>query len=705
MVSITSSSRKAYDGGVDVEMTADATDKKTDEPLAKEGPFNGDGENDQLANWKEWLKSPRVLSPSYKLVTDKNYRQNSMMALRFAILTSSISTKMLAPNYAIMCSGSDPESFPTIAPFGFNSATYFIPMMSLLGVAISSIFIGPVSDKIGRKGPILWMAIISAVGNIVKYFTKNTFWGFCISNLVFGFFLGNLPIGMAYIGDIYTNKIEKEKQLGILVGHFVLGNAGGGMIAILMNSSGLFAPLWVGTALMIVSCFTIVRFFIEPGDARLINDDEHGGLQDVDEFTRPETINNKVMWNIILGALADNFGSTALFPMCLSPLALEQYNFSFTNAGEDPILTITGYQWLSVCVALLVIPSTMITPHVFARIGASGCCVFGNVFTGLLTMALVLIAGYGEATQLAFGFFVFLMYGGFPFTVFSQLTTGPMLDVIAPEDKLGYVQGLNNAAMNFGMAIAPWLFGVLADETSTNISIWIGVGISFLAGAINAPLVFRPEMGPPPKPLPYEEWILKDEAAQLVEEQLSDEHVPPALLFSINRERSFAHKPFILPRVKPFAEDKDKLDELRANALDNYRFRHALQDQTLAELTAPNGRFSAEELCDLLNTAIVDGDPEAVAKSTADVGQWIGDYMQANGYFPHMNSLLIKQMVMSTFPSINTEGKVTPENIEETLIQSRYILGKYRDHEEKKYGKYNLFQGVLGKGQRPQFFT
>ena len=97
-----------------------------------------------------------------------------------------------------------------------------------------------------------------------------------------------------------------------------------------------------------------------------------------------------------IGALFDNFGSTALFPMCLSPLALEQYTLNFYEAGEDPILTIVGYQWLSVCVALLVIPSTMITPHVFARIGPSGCCVFGNVFTGILTMTLLLIGGEYE---------------------------------------------------------------------------------------------------------------------------------------------------------------------------------------------------------------------------------------------------------------------------------------------------------------------
>ncbi|VEU34721.1 unnamed protein product [Pseudo-nitzschia multistriata] len=212
-------------------------------------------------------------------------------------------------------------------------------------------------------------------------------------------------------------------------------------------------------------------------------------------------------------------------------------------------------------------------------------------------------------------------------------------------------------------------------------------------------------MGPPPKPLPYDEWIRKNEEAELGQEMLSDEHVPPALLFLINRQRGIENKPYILPKIKSYAEDKDKLGELRANALDNYRFRHALQDQTLAELTAPNGRFNAEELCDLLNTAISNVDEEAVNQSTADVGQWIGDYMAANGYYPHQNSLIIKQMIMSTFPSINTDGKATPENIEQTLIRSRYLIGKYADLEEKKHGKYSLLGGILGKGHRPQFFT
>ena len=85
-----------------------------------------------------------------------------------------------------------------------------------MGVAISSLFLGRLSDKVGRKKPLVYMSAISCVGMIVKYYTRTTFWGFCISNFVFGFFLGNLPVGMAYIGDVFTNKREKERQLGIL---------------------------------------------------------------------------------------------------------------------------------------------------------------------------------------------------------------------------------------------------------------------------------------------------------------------------------------------------------------------------------------------------------------------------------------------------------------------------------------------------------
>jgi uncharacterized membrane protein len=78
--------------------------------------------------------------------------------------------------------------------------------------------------------------------------------------------------------------------------------------------------------------------------------------------------------------------------------------------------------------------------------------VIGNLITGILTILLLFIALSAPATGGWFGVFVAVLYVGFPFTVVSQLSTGPMLDTISPVNKRGYCQGLNTMVMNFGTA-------------------------------------------------------------------------------------------------------------------------------------------------------------------------------------------------------------------------------------------------------------
>ncbi len=348
------------------------------------------------ANVYDWLKhsySHVRLPRRFRLITEDDVLQNSILSVRFTTMCSAINTKMLNPNFPLMVqAGAHPDSFPNTEPFGFNSATYFLPLCSLLGVAIASIFLGQISDRVGRKKVILMLAWISSVGSIVKYFSKETFWGFCVTQIVFGFFLGNIPVAMAYVGDVYQTKKEKERELGILISFYVIGNSGGGIIAILMNGAGLFAPLWVGAGLLAFSAIFSSWYMVEAGDLpRSVGGFAKGQEGEVE--ARPETIDQKALWNIIMGAVADNFGSTGLFPLCLSPLAIEQYLFRFIEADppQEPIMTVIGYQWLSVMVAAMVVPSTIMTPHAFRKFGVAGTCVMGNVMTALVTLALLLI--------------------------------------------------------------------------------------------------------------------------------------------------------------------------------------------------------------------------------------------------------------------------------------------------------------------------
>ncbi len=81
---------------------------------------------------------------------------------------------------------------------------------------------------------------------------------------------------------------------------------------------------------MVISAVTAHVYMIEAGDKRIdANVEEKIELKGYDEeaedVKRPEAIDRKTMWNIVGGALLNNIGSTGLFPLCLSPLALEQY--------------------------------------------------------------------------------------------------------------------------------------------------------------------------------------------------------------------------------------------------------------------------------------------------------------------------------------------------------------------------------------------
>lgn len=640
--------------------------------------------------YERWRRQTYKLPRHYLLRTEENARKYSIWSVNFMITASAINTKMLNPNFAIMCMpGASDESFESTEPFGFNSATYFLPLCTLIGVAMASVFIGKLSDKYGRKILLLILGWISVVGSIVKYFSKDTFWGFCASNFAFGFFLGNLPVGMAYVGDIEPSKKKKDEMLGILVGCFVMGNSGGGIIAVLMGDVGLFTPLLVGSGIMVIANIVTHWYMIESGDEQLepridekLTLEEDGG----DNLKRPENIHRKTLWNIVGGALLDNIGSTGLFPLCLSPLALQEYYADFVERGEEPIMSIGGYQWLSVCVALLVIPSTQVTPYTFSKIGVAGTCVFGNLCTAVVT-GLLLIIGNLPSTELAFGMFVFVMYAGFPFTVLSQLTTGPMLDVIAPEDKIGYVQGLNNSSMNFGMAVAPWAFGILADLAGTNAAIGVGIFFSVAAAAANAPLMWHDQMGKPkPKPS-LARRKLPGEDDELFQKILDGDIVDPELAFQINQDRGLHGKPSIVPRVRPYEEEKDHLSDISKDAASMFKFRMELYDRVLAGLSEEGSNpddliFDKDELVRILN--VLKGDDETLnAQSAGDLGQWMGQYLADNGYNPHTTPILMKRMFMAAFPPVTRDKDYTEENVEDIMVRTRQVMARYAETDLK----------------------
>jgi predicted permease len=207
------------------------------------------------------------------------------------------------------------------------------------------------------------------IGSIVKYFVRSSFWGFCAANFITGLFGATLAISMAYASDVSHTRAEKDALIGSLVCLYTVGNTGGGILAIAMETTGLFVPLFVGAALNLV--VTIFSYFllIEPNKMLL-----KGGRDDDDDEDddAPKNMDWKVISNILVGSLADNAGSVGLFPLCLSPLAFNVFLSDFQIAGKEPLMTEDAYKWLSTLVAIMIVPAAIFSNKIYEKIGAAG---------------------------------------------------------------------------------------------------------------------------------------------------------------------------------------------------------------------------------------------------------------------------------------------------------------------------------------------
>lgn len=83
-------------------------------------------------------------------------------------------------------------------------------------------------------------------------------------------------------------------------------------------------------------------------------------------------------------------------------------------------MPVVAYKWISILVALMVMPGVILSPPIYNKIGLAGRCIMGNVVTGIVTIALLYIA-LAPPTTTTFAIFVTIFFCSFPFAVISQV--------------------------------------------------------------------------------------------------------------------------------------------------------------------------------------------------------------------------------------------------------------------------------------------
>ena len=265
------------------------------------------------------------------------------------------------------------------------------------------------------------------------------------------------------------------------------------------------------------------------------------------------------------------------------------------------------------------------------QLGNATGAVVGNILTMAVTVGLLYITK-ADATNSTFMWFVILLYGGYPFTVLSQLTTGPMVDAVCPPERKGEIQGYGNAIMAIVGPLASVILGNVADNKGTEFCIWTCITISGVAALSNVPLMAYPQLmwakDPNAKPDHEhdEDFGTDDELAKRAE---SGQWIPAADLARINEARMTAGQPFLKLPVGKYKDDADYLGKLKKRAVSEFAF----QKKDVSEWTAKMNGMSREELQGMVEAWKASSPDEAYQKARAkELGEWFADYLLDNGW-------------------------------------------------------------------------
>jgi len=609
-------------------------------------------------------KVSQRLTPHRRLASDPKVRKLSIRAVSFAVFIDCICSAVLRPNYPAMVGMfPNPEQFPADTKHGIkaNLAMYLIPGCTALGSFIAGMVLAPLSDKIGRKPCMNLCLFVGAACSILKYLARKSFLQFCGACFLNGLFGASSTVAIAYIGDVFAgDKSAKDAQMGMVMAMAMLGDAGGGVIAILFRG-GLFDPLFISAGLSFFAGLILVVYMVDApkGDAADKKNDDDTDADAEDVAGAPKELDRSALHIIIGGALVDNIGSAGL-QMCISPVMINAFGPLGTN-----VMTMQEFQWISTLLALAVIPGLAASLPAFKKYGYAGACVFGNLITAVATVALLYIAmpalddkGLSSASAL-FVIFAIFLYSFYPITVISQLSTGPMLEAIAPVSKRGYVQGLSSAAMEVGGALSTPVLGFIGDEQGDEFMIWVCVGVSILAAIINFPLT-RDKRFQAVQPAPHEIHVDDEEAMA---------HWPDAEKEAAAQETAMLEgTEFEAIAYGKYSDDKPYLPALKKRAHHDLEFYEGYIKQYLAQIDAGGIEFKKEQL-EQWKASRIAGDKAAKAKK--ELGEWFTDYLVDVGYTPEENSTLLKQFIVSAFPPLFEGGSdaVGADDIEVVILR------------------------------------
>lgn len=337
----------------------------------------------------------------------------------------------------VLGSGMVAPLFPSLAlHLGTSPGTLgIIASCSALIQFIIAPIIGNFSDTHGRKKPLLFMLVMSAIGVLIMGNAVNLLM-FIVGMAFFGF--GGpaiLPIALAYVSDL-TTVSERSNYISKVTAMFALGFMISPAIGGLLGNSHLGIPFYAAGILTLTNALLMFIFLPESLTKSEIKIEKKRQLLHVSALIHG-----------IKGEFGVIFFLTFLWALYVSNYSFIIPFFTHDKYGFSAIQNGLLYSGVGLVAALT---QWIAFPYLSRKLSD-----IKPVFLGLLFLALGLIAISFSPTP-----FFFLPF--FALTVFGSAMVRPGLTTILSKrvkDGQGVTMGLSSSFESLGRVIGPVFFG------------------------------------------------------------------------------------------------------------------------------------------------------------------------------------------------------------------------------------------------------
>lgn len=166
-----------------------------------------------------------------------------------------------------------------------STALGYLLSAGLIGMALGSLFLAPLADRIGRRPLLLIAVAISALGMFASAFVHNPT-SLAIYRIITGIGVGGILVGGNILASEYASQKWRGVAISIFIAGYSLGAVLGGIFAVFLQQYYGWRSVFLAGAILTALCFVMLWLFLPESIDYLVNKQPKAFRQRLDHISQ-----------------------------------------------------------------------------------------------------------------------------------------------------------------------------------------------------------------------------------------------------------------------------------------------------------------------------------------------------------------------------------------------------------------------------------